>query len=612
MQDIFEAIYEQETEDIPLNEGLMDELALKLGFGLPAEPLTVKPFIKIDDWMATDFGFGNYPPRRVRRPVLPRILSNIAVSNEMSLPAFYRVKSMSFKRSHNIGLSAGGAKDVVNFRRNIDLGYLPMPTDITYEGLFYDYFFDTGKIEECRELFRPSYSTAVSQDPISGNLDRYLSVGLNSGITEKDFKRPDLDVVVVLDVSGSMDSGFDEYHYDSTASTEGGVEKEKAKSKLDAAKEAVSALFEHLKGDDRLGIVLFNDKAWLAKPLRSVAETDIEAIKGHISDISAEGSTDMDAGMRTAAKQFGNHDTRGTGRENRIIFITDAMPNMGDTSRGGLLKQVRCNAEKGIYTTFIGVGVDFQSELVEALTKTEGANYYTVRSPKEFRERMDEGFDYMVTPLVFDLKLDLVATGYEIEKVYGSPDADQTTGELMNIRTLFPSQNSGTETRGGLVLLKLKKFSGNQDIKLHLTYRDRGGMKHEQESTVIFDESVEERYDNSGIRKGIWLSRYADLLKNWTIDQRKMSHKQNWAPAVNEAVGIVEPKLPRGFLGRWERQSLPLSVSYAYGSLFMIFRTLFAQETKTLCDRTLQQELDVIDKLIEKASKPYVKEAGKK
>ena len=33
----------------------------------------------------------------------------------------------------NMGFSVGGAKDIANFRENIKQGYLPLPTDITYE-----------------------------------------------------------------------------------------------------------------------------------------------------------------------------------------------------------------------------------------------------------------------------------------------------------------------------------------------------------------------------------------------------------------------------------------------------------------------------------------------
>ena len=63
------------------------------------------------------------------------------------------------------------------------------------------------------------------------------------------------------------------------------------------------------------------------------------------------------------------------------------------------------NANNGIYTTFIGVGVDFNTELVNLIGSVRGANYYSVHNSEEFKTRMGEQFEYMVTPLVFDLNL---------------------------------------------------------------------------------------------------------------------------------------------------------------------------------------------------------------
>jgi len=498
--------------------------------------------------------------------------------------------------SHRIGYSVGGAKDIVNFRRNIENGYLPLPTDITYEGLYYEYFFDTGEKEVCRELFCPSYSTAVSRDPVSGKDDYYLSVGLNSGMTEADFQRQDLDLVIVLDISGSMSSGFAQYYYDQGAAKQDVAEPQK--TKMAAAAESVNALIDNLRGTDRLSVVLFNDRSWIAKPMRSVAETDIEAIKRHVSEIQANGGTNMEAGMQEADALFDGGISEG--RQKRVIFLTDAMPNTGDISDAGLLGMVRRNAERGVYTTFIGIGVDFQSELVEALTKTEGANYYAVRSPKEFRVRMDEGFDFMVTPLVFDLNMDLTAEGFEIAQVYGSPEANEATGELMRVRTLFPSKTEGGETRGGLVLLKLRKISENGDLKLRLSYKDAKGVAHAQASDVSFGAVGAEKYETSGIRKGIWLARYADLLKNWTIDERIISEEPMYQPMITEDTGIIDPRMPPGFASKWERRSVPLRVSPRYAGLFRDFRARFAEEIAVLGDETLRQELDVLDRLSER------------
>ncbi len=250
--------------------------------------------------------------------------------------------------------------------------------------------------------------------------------------------------------------------------------------------------------------------------------------------------------------------------------------------------------ERGIYTTFIGIGVDFNSELVEGITKIKGANYYSVHSAEEFRQRMDDEFDFMVTPLVFDLRLNLDAPGYEIEKVYGSPEADLATGDLMRVNTLFPSRAEEGEVRGGVILVKLNKLSDQGGIRLSASYEERDGRHDSDEAEVVLEESNSDFYQNNGVRKAVLLSRYADLLKNWMIDERRAAGKGGRiVPSVTLTGGIVIPVE----LGEWERQSLPLNVSGPYPELFGRFRDYFQAEAQAIGDETLSQEEAILRKL---------------
>ncbi|MDD5495236.1 MAG: VWA domain-containing protein, partial [Dehalococcoidia bacterium] len=424
-------------------------------------------------------------------------------------------------RTDNIGLSAGGAKDINNFRENITRDYLPLPTDITYEGLFYDYYFDTGSDRQCDKLYYPSYNCAVTKDPISRKTEYYLSVGLNSGMKQDEFERKLLNLVIVLDISGSMSSPFDEYYYDSAGMRKTLGYSERNMQKIEVAKDAINTILEQLTGNDRLGVVLFNDRSYLLQSMEQVRHMDMEELADSIDEIRANGSTNLSAGIQLATDMVSKYrDADQDIYENRIMFLTDAMPNQGETWESSLLGILKRNAGDRIYTTFIGIGVDFNTELVEYISKVRGSNYYSVHSPGEFAERMDN-FDYMVTPLVFNLKMRLDAKGWDIETVYGSPDADMATGDLMKISTLFPSERQDGETRGGLVLLKLKKRSGNDDeLRLRVTYEDRCGRADSSESVIFLEKTRPEYFETSGIRKGVLLARYADLMKDWLIDQR--------------------------------------------------------------------------------------------
>jgi Ca-activated chloride channel family protein len=278
--------------------------------------------------------------------------------------------------------------------------------------------------------------------------------------------------------------------------------------------------------------------------------------------------------------------------ENRIIFLTDAMPNIGEYSGSGLLGMTEDNADNRIHTTFIGIGLDFNTELVEYITKIRGANYYSVHSAEQFYERLDDEFDFMVTPLVFDLRLSLESDGWKIQEVYGSPEANEATGELMKVNTLFPSKRRNEETRGGIILLKLEKTANNDNLALIASYEDRNGKEHHNEVTIELDEVDTDFFDNKGIQKGILLSRYADLLKNWMIEEREHAHYSHpWEPRIDEETGICIP--PR--LNQWERQSIPLTVAEPYRKLFGLFYRYFDEEIDNIGDKDLRQELDILD-----------------
>jgi Ca-activated chloride channel homolog len=122
-----------------------------------------------------------------------------------------------------LGFAVGGANDINNFRQNIDNDYLPVSTDISYEGLFNDYFFDTGdtqKESDSQNLFYPTYSVATAENPLERDdqhqkiYEYYMAVGLNSNLNESTFKRNPINLLICIDRSGSMASPFNCYYYD--------------------------------------------------------------------------------------------------------------------------------------------------------------------------------------------------------------------------------------------------------------------------------------------------------------------------------------------------------------------------------------------------------------
>jgi len=549
---------------------------------------------KIDDWMLD---------KQLKDLAQNKKFNSRYKSNKRSLSAplsMHPELATSAVSNNKIGFSVGGAKDIQNFRENIHNNFLPLPTDITHEGLFYDYYFETNKKEECDELFCPSYDLMTSHDPLSGKLDYFMSVGLNSNLKATDFERKPLNLVIVLDISGSMGSPFNRYYYDGINGKEktSNNQKTSIKSKMEVASNSVISLLKHLNPSDRFGLVLFNNSALLAKPLSLVGQTDMSAISDHILEIQHNGGTNMYSGMMEGTKQFDDLEQLNlAGNENRIIFLTDAMPNLGRTNEGDLINIAEKNANKGIHSTFIGIGVDFNTQLVEHITKIRGANYYSVHNDEEFASRMDEEFEFMVTPLVFNLQLTFDSKGFEIEKVYGSPEADEASGDIMKVNTLFPSATNDEKTRGGLVLLKLKKIGDDATITLRTSYENRKGEFSANEKVIVFNEQM--KTFSNGIRKGLLLTRYANLLQNWMQDERQYLQKSKWIfPGIDDIKhrGCLPPN-DKSLLGKWERKSQPLTVSKNYKTALKYFMEYFKEEMNQLGDEELARELEILQKI---------------
>lgn len=487
-------------------------------------------------------------------------------------------------RKARMGMSVGGAKNVDAFRLNIQRGKLPLASTITFEGLFYDYYFYTGDREaEPEWLFSPTYAAARCFNPISGKSETFMSVGLNSNLDEAEFARKRLNLVIVLDISGSMSGGFANYYYDQFRNNEE-QDEFAGFDKMRVANHSIVRILDHLKPDDRLGIVLFDHNAYLAKPLRLLKQTDMAALKKHILEITPRGSTNMEAGLEMGKGLFESIDDYNPEVfENRIIFLTDAMPNSGRTDSGSLLGITRTMAQKGIYTSFIGVGIDFNTDLVEEITKVRGANYFSVNSSWEFKKRLDKEFKYMVTPLVFDLELNLKSEGYQIERVMGSPEANISTGELMKVNTLFPSPSEEGLTKGGIILLEMAETGNSRDIVLEVRYKDRSGKQYAHEKKITFDPPPADYFEHTGIRKAVALANYIRFMHQWIKSQSSGEQQQD------------------RYYG-WEHSSTDFNITDVQKSDFIRLRDYLEREIKEVEDESMRKEIEIINQIIGKKS----------
>lgn len=317
----------------------------------------------------------------------------------------------------------GGAQDIGHFRETAADGEMPRPELLTVEGLFGEHDLTLPASGTCAKLLcvvgetMPADFAARSADKL------FVGLGFASNLNSAQWRREPLNLVAVVDKSGSM-SG----------------------EPLDLVRTSLLQILSQLREGDRLSIVLYGNVSEVYLQPTDVARHR-EAIAAAIGGIESNGSTNMEAGLKVGYETaFAS--APGFRGNTRLMLFTDEQPNVGNTDAESFIGMARTASERGIGLTTIGVGVQFDARLASRVSSTRGGNLFFITDAASVATTFERQLDTMVSELAHDLELTLrPARGYRIAGVFGVP-ADVMTetpeGEItVRVPTVFLSTNGG-------------------------------------------------------------------------------------------------------------------------------------------------------------------------
>lgn len=165
--------------------------------------------------------------------------------------------------------------------------------------------------------------------------------------------RPPVNLSLVLDRSGSM-SG----------------------SKLEKAKEAAIEALRRLGGQDLFSVVVYDHQVDTIVPAQTAART--EWIEARIRQIRSGGNTALFGGVSQGAAEVRKH--TGKGYVQRIVLLSDGIANVGPSSPQDLGRLGSALIKEGISVTTVGVGTDYNEDLMAQLSQRSDGNTYFVES----------------------------------------------------------------------------------------------------------------------------------------------------------------------------------------------------------------------------------------
>jgi len=227
------------------------------------------------------------------------------------------------------------------------------------------------------------------------------------------------DVVVVIDVSGSMDG-----------------------KKIDQARDAARYVLAHLNAGDRFDVIAFSTTtdSW-AGSLRPASEAG--SASAWVSGLGAGGSTDIDLALREAvAEGDGEHPLY-------VVFLTDGLPTERVTDTATILEGVQSAAPSTTSIFAFGVGYDVDTFLLDSLARDHHGTTTYVAPDEAVDAAVESLYAKVSSPVMTGVTV--TVEGVAVSDVYPRPLPDVFSGGQLVATGRYGAPGTATVTLTGTV-----------------------------------------------------------------------------------------------------------------------------------------------------------------